>query len=152
MLSLPSQLQGRDKMAGSDVLRDDLVELNVVEVADDGQDAVEAAVEDVSVQEKDDLYDCGCRQDVRFDVELDVQDVGDVLEVDNVGHDVFEERGMLCGVVVDVEVFEDDVEVVDVAQHEVDEVDDVQDETVVAKLVENEIHDRDVRAGIPDAG
>ena len=62
------------------MLRDDLVELNVVEVADDGQDVVESAVEDVSVQEKDDLYDCGCRQDVRLDVELDVQDVVDVLE------------------------------------------------------------------------
>ena len=59
---------------------------------------------------------------------------------------------MLCGVVVDVEDFEDDVEVVDVAQHEVDEVDDVQDEIVVAKLVENESHDVDVRCEMPSAG
>ena len=53
-------------MSKSNVLRDDLVELNVGEVADDGQDVVEAVVEDVAVQEEDDLYDCGCRQGVRL--------------------------------------------------------------------------------------
>ena len=78
-------------------------EVNVVELVDDVQDVVDAVVEDGLVIEKADLDDCGCRRSIRFDVELGVQDVVDVLEVDNVEHDVFEERGMLCGMVVDVE-------------------------------------------------
>ena len=44
---------------------------------------------------------------------------------------------MLCGVIVDDENSENDSEVVDIAQHEVD---DVQDEIVVAQLVENLSH------------
>ena len=59
---------------------------------------------------------------------------------------------MLCGVVGDVEDVEDNVEVVEVAQLEVDEVDDAEDEIVVARLVENESHDVDVRSEMPGAG
>ena len=81
--------------------------------------------------------------------ELDVQDIGGVPEENNVEHDVVEKGDMLCGVVVDVEDSEDDVEVVDVAQHEVD---DVQDEIVVAQLVENESHEVHVRCEMPSAG
>ena len=103
--------------------------MNVVEIVDDVQDVVDAVVEDGLVREKADLDECGCRRNTRFDVELDVQNVVDVLEVDNVEHDVFEERGMLCGMVVNVEDLENNAEVVD-------EVDDVQDEIVAAKLVE----------------
>ena len=44
---------------------------------------------------------------------------------------------------------EDDVEVVDVAQHEVD---DVQDEIVVTQLVENGSHGVNVRCEMPSAG
>ena len=131
------------------MLKDDLVELNVGEVADDGHYVVDVVAEDVLEREKGDLYDCGYRRDVRPDVELDVQDIGDVLEEDNVEHDVVEKCRILCGLVVDVEYFEELVEVVDVAQHEVD---DVQDEIVVAKLVENESHDVDVRCKKPSAG
>ena len=121
--------------------------MNVVEIVDDVQDVVDAVVEDGLVREKVDLDDCGCKRNIRFDVALDVRDVVDVLEVDNVEHDVFEERGMLCGTVVDIEDLEDNAEVVNVAQHVEDEVDnDVQDEIVAAKLVENESQDRDVKS------
>ena len=107
----------------------DRVELRIVEVADDVQKVVHAVVENM-VKEKDDLCDGGCRQDGDLDVEVDVQDVVEVLEEDNVEQDAVENSDRLRGVIVDVEDVEDDVEVVDVAQHEVDEV-EVRDETVV---------------------
>ena len=47
------------------------------------------------MQDEDDLYDNGCRQGVGVDVELDIRDVVDVLEVNNVAHDVFEEKDRL---------------------------------------------------------
>ena len=134
------------------MLRDDLVELKVMEVAGDVQDVVDVVVEDGLVREKTDLDDCGCRQDGSLDVEVDVQDVVDVFEIENVEHDVVEERGMLCSMIVDVEDLEDNVEVVDVAQHKLDEVDDVQDEVVSGKLFEKVRHDGDVKVEMPNAG
>ena len=141
------------------MLRDDLVELKEM-VAGDVQDVVDVVVEDGLVREKTGLDDCGCRQDgsldVRqdgsLDVEVDVQDVVDVFEVDNVEHDVVEERGMLCSMIVDVEDLEDNVEVVNVAQQKVDEVDDVQDEVVSGKVFEKVRHDGDVRVEMPNVG
>ena len=54
-------------------------------------------------------------------------------------------------VVSDVDGLYDDVEVVDGALHKVDEV-GVQDEIVAPNLVEDEIHDGDVKDEWPDAG
>ena len=47
------------------------------------------------MQDEDDLYDNGYRQGVGVDVEMDLRDVVDVLEVNNVEHDVFEEKDRL---------------------------------------------------------
>ena len=132
------------------MLRDHLVQLNVLEVADDVQDVVEIVVENGLVREKADLDDCGCRQDGSLDVE--VEDIVDVLEIDNVEHDAVEETDMLYSMVVDVEALEDNVEVVDIAQYKVDEVDDVQDEIVSGKRVEKKRHEKDVKVEMPNAG
>ena len=55
------------ELAEDDVLVNDIAELNVVEIADDGQSVVDAAAEDGRAREK-----AGLRQDVSLDVELDV--------------------------------------------------------------------------------
>ena len=65
---------------------------------------------------------------------------------------MFEESSMLCGAVVDVEDVEGDVEVVEIVQLDVGKADDVQDEVVVAKLVENESHDGYVGSEMLGAG
>ena len=51
----------------------------------------------------------------------------------------------------DVENVEEDVEVVGVAQVDVVEVDDAQEEIVVARLIVTESHDVDVRCELPSA-
>ena len=65
-------------MEEDDWLKDDFVELNVVEVADDVQDVRDIVVEDGLVKEDVDLCSCDGNQDVGLDIELDVQDVVDV--------------------------------------------------------------------------
>ena len=87
------------------------------------------------------MDDYGCRQGMRFDVEVDVQDVVYVLDVDNVECDVFEERGISCGVVAEVEYLEDGLGVVGVVEEVVDEVDVVQDVMVVIQLTVNDVPD-----------
>ena len=133
------------------MLRDDLVERKEM-VTGDVQDVVDVVVEDGLVREKTGLDDCGCRQDGSLDVEVDVQDVVDVFEVEKIEHDVGEERGMLCSMIVDVKDLEDNVEVGDVAQQKVDEVDDVQDEVVSGKVFGKVRHDRDVKVEMPNVG
>ena len=53
--------------------------------------------------------------------------------------------------VVEVEDLEDDLDVVDVVKHKVNEVYDVDDGIAVAKLVVDDVHDGDVKDGMPDA-